>query len=154
MSTPSRTRMTAVLSPEHRARLLGIAREVKLPEGTRIFEEGRPADRFWIIQSGTVTLDIHVPGRRPAVIENLGFGELVGWSWLFPPYVWQFGAEAMTPVRAQEFEASTVRMMMDADPAFGSAIGHWVGRVLAHRLHASRMRLLDLYAPHGSGMTE
>lgn len=154
MSTPSPTRMTAVLSPEHRARLLDIARDVKLPEGTRVFEEGHPADRFWIIQSGTVTLDIEVPGRRPAVIENLGFGELVGWSWLFPPYLWQFGAEAMTPVRAQEFDAATVRMMMDADPAFGSAIGHWVGRVLAHRLHASRIRLLDLYAPHGSGMTQ
>jgi CRP-like cAMP-binding protein len=153
MRTPSPTRMTAVLSPEHRARLLGITRDVKFPEGTRIFEEGRPADRFWIIQSGTVTLDIEVPGRRPAVIENLGFGELVGWSWLFPPYVWQFGAEAMTPVRAQEFDASTVRMMMDADTAFGSAIGNWVGRVLAQRLHAARIRLLDLYAPHGSGMT-
>ncbi|MFF3459558.1 Crp/Fnr family transcriptional regulator [Streptomyces sp. NPDC002730] len=153
MSTPSPTRMTAVLSPEHRARLLGITRDVKFSEGTRIFEEGRPADRFWIIQSGTIALDIQVPGRRPAVIENLGFGELVGWSWLFPPYVWQFGAEAMTPVRAQEFDASTVRMMMDADPAFGSAIGHWVGRVFAHRLHAARIRLLDLYAPHGSGMT-
>ncbi|MCX4585723.1 cyclic nucleotide-binding domain-containing protein [Streptomyces sp. NBC_01481] len=153
MSTPSPIRMTAVLSPEHRARLLGITRDVRFPEGTRIFEEGRRADRFWIVQSGTVTLDIKVPGRRPAVIENLGFGELVGWSWLFPPHVWQFGAEAMTPVRAQEFDASTVRMMMDADPAFGSAIGNWVGRVLAHRLHAARIRLLDLYAPHGSGMT-
>ncbi|AVZ76705.1 hypothetical protein SLUN_35365 [Streptomyces lunaelactis] len=153
MSTPSPIRMTAVLAPEHRARLLGTTRDVKFPEGTRIFEEGRPADRFWIIQSGTVTLDIQVPGRSPAVIENLGFGELVGWSWLFPPYVWQFGAEAMTPVRAQEFDASTVRMMMDADPAFGSAIGNWVGRVLAHRLRAARIRLLDLYAPHGSGMT-
>ncbi|MFI2352415.1 cyclic nucleotide-binding domain-containing protein [Streptomyces sp. NPDC019443] len=154
MSTPSPTRMTAVLSSEHRARLLGIAREVKLPEGTRIFEEGRLADRFWIIQSGTVTLDIDVPGRRPVVIENLGFGELVGWSWLFPPYLWQLGAEAMTLVRAQEFNASTVRMMMDADPALGSAIGQWVGRVLAHRLHAARIRLLDLYAPHGSGLTQ
>jgi CRP-like cAMP-binding protein len=154
MSTPSPTRMTAVLSPEHRARLLGIAQEVKLPEGTRIFEEGRLADRFWIIQSGTVTLDIDVPGRRPVVIENLGFGELVGWSWLFPPYLWQLGAEAMTLVRAQEFNASMVRMMMDADPALGSAIGQWVGRVLAHRLHAARIRLLDLYAPHGSGLTQ
>ncbi|MGW7363720.1 cyclic nucleotide-binding domain-containing protein [Streptomyces sp. NPDC054841] len=154
MSSPTPTRMTAVLSAEHRARLTGLAREVNIPEGTRIFEEGGRADRFWIIRSGTVTLDIAVPGQqRPVVIESLGFGELVGWSWLFPPYVWQLGAEAMTPVRAQEFDALTVRMMMDADPAFGSAIGQWVGRVLAHRLHAARVRLLDLYAPHGSGST-
>ncbi|MEV0493064.1 Crp/Fnr family transcriptional regulator [Streptomyces atratus] len=153
MSTPTPTRMTAVLSAEHRARLLGIAREVNIPEGTHIFEEGSPADHFWIIRSGTVTLDVPVPGQRPAVIESLGFGELVGCSWLFPPYVWQLGAKAMTPVRAERFDAVTVRMMMDADPAFGSAIGQWVGRVLAHRLQAARIRLLDLYAPHGSGST-
>ncbi|MFE7774980.1 Crp/Fnr family transcriptional regulator [Streptomyces sp. NPDC057445] len=151
MSTHTPTRMTAVLSAEHRARLQEVGREVNIPEETRIFEEGGPADRFWIIRSGTVTLAIPVPGQRPVAIESLGFGELVGWSWLFPPYRWQLSAEAMTPVRAQEFDALTVRLMMDADTAFGSAIGQWVARVLAHRLHAARVRLLDLYAPRGSG---
>ncbi|MGW1894363.1 cyclic nucleotide-binding domain-containing protein [Streptomyces sp. NPDC002004] len=153
MSTPSPTRMAAALPAEFRARLMAIAKEVSFPEGLRIFEEGQVADHFWIIRSGTVTLDFAVPGRRPVVIENLGFGELVGWSWLFPPYVWQMGAEAETPVRAHEFDAARVRMMMDADPSFGSAFGHWVGRVLAHRLHAARIRLLDTYAPYGSGST-
>ncbi|MFD7613731.1 Crp/Fnr family transcriptional regulator [Streptomyces sp. NPDC059828] len=152
--TTSSIRMTAALSAEHRARLQEIAENVKFHEGCRVFEEGRRADRFWIIKSGTVSLHMSVPGRRPAVIENLGFGELVGWSWLFPPFVWQLGAEAMTPVRAQQFDARTVRMMMDADPAFGSAVGQWVGQVLAHRLHAARVRLLDLYAPYGSGITD
>lgn len=80
-------------------------------------------------------------------MESLGPGELVGWSWLFPPYVWQLGASAMTPVRAYEFDAPAIRMLMDADPAFGSAIGHWVGRVLALRLQQTRTRLLELYAP-------
>ncbi len=61
--------------------------------------------------------------------------------------MWQLGAEAMTPVRAYEFDAPAIRMLMDADPAFGSAIGHWVGRVLALRLQQTRTRLLELYAP-------
>ncbi|WP_338674170.1 cyclic nucleotide-binding domain-containing protein [Streptomyces sp. SCSIO 30461] len=152
--TTSSLRMTAALAAEHRARLLEIAEDVKFPEGYHVFEEGRLADRFWIIKSGTISLHMAVPGRRPAVIENLGFGELVGWSWLFPPFVWQLGAETMTPVRAQQFDARTVRMLMDADPALGSAVGQWVGRVLAHRLHAARVRLLDLYAPYGSGITD
>ncbi|MDH2387952.1 MULTISPECIES: Crp/Fnr family transcriptional regulator [Streptomyces] len=151
MTTPSPTRMAASLPAEYRARLMATAREVGFPENYRIFEEGQPADHFWIIRSGTVTLDFRVPGGRKAVIDSLGFGELVGWSWLYRPYVWQLGAEAMTPVRAHEFDAEVVRMMMDADPAFGSAMGHWIGRVLSHRLHATRVRLLDLYAPHGSG---
>ncbi|MFJ5533841.1 Crp/Fnr family transcriptional regulator [Streptomyces sp. NPDC093261] len=147
----SATTMTAALPAEHRERLMQLARQVSFPEGTRLFEEGRHADRFWIVRTGTVALDLHVPGRRAPVIESLGHGELVGWSWHFTPHVWQLGAEAMTPVRAYEFDAVTVRSMCDADPEFGRAIAVWVGRVLAHRLHAARTRLLDLYAPYGSG---
>ncbi|MEU6096897.1 cyclic nucleotide-binding domain-containing protein [Streptomyces sp. NPDC047079] len=147
----SATTMTAALPAEHRERLMQIARQVSFTEGTRLFEEGRHADRFWIVRTGTVALDLHVPGRRSAVIESLGHGELVGWSWHFTPHVWQMGAEAMTPVRAYEFDAVTVRAMCDADPEFGRSIATWVGRVLAHRLHAARTRLLDLYAPYGSG---
>ncbi|MFF8913959.1 cyclic nucleotide-binding domain-containing protein [Streptomyces sp. NPDC015032] len=147
----SPTRITTALPAPYRARLMQIGKEVNFDEGTRLFHEGDRADRFWILRSGTVTLDVPVPGSSPAAIENLGSGELVGWSWLFEPYVWHLGAEAMTPVRTHEFDAATVRMMMDADPAFGSAVGHWVGQVLARRLQAARIRLLDLYAPHGSG---
>lgn len=147
MSTPSPIRIAAVLSTEHRGRLMSHAREVNFPEGSRLFDEGGPAASFWIVRSGTVTLETPVPGHRAAPVESLGPGELVGWSWLFPPYVWQLSAEAMTPVRAYEFDGATVRMLMDADPAFGSAVGHWVGRVLALRLQQTRTRLLDLYVP-------
>ncbi|MET9886668.1 cyclic nucleotide-binding domain-containing protein [Streptomyces sp. NPDC006430] len=152
MRTPSPTRITA-LPAEYRAHLMEQAREVNFAEGFRLFNEGGLADRFWIVKSGVVTLDLHVPGRQPAVVESLGPGELVGWSWMITPHRWQLGAEAMTPVRAYEFDAATVRKLMDDDPAFGSAIGNWVTQVLAHRLHAARVRLLDLYAPYGSGST-
>ncbi|MEK9523345.1 Crp/Fnr family transcriptional regulator [Streptomyces sp. NPDC087908] len=152
MSTPPNLRLTAALSAGHRDRLLRCATPVDVPEDTRFFEEGGYADRFWMVRTGTVTLDVHVPGRRPAVVDSVGAGELLGWSWLFEPYRWRFGAEAMTRVRADEFDAATVRMMMDADPGFGFALDHFVGQMLAHRLFSARVRLLDLYAPHGSGM--
>jgi CRP-like cAMP-binding protein len=116
-----------------------------------MFEEGRRADRFWIVRTGAVSLDVRVPGRRPAVVETLGQGELVGWSWHFPPYLWHLGAEAMSPVRAWEFDADAVRALCVADAEFGRAVAVWVGRVVAQRLHASRVRLLDLYGPYGSG---
>ncbi|MFJ6795215.1 Crp/Fnr family transcriptional regulator [Streptomyces sp. NPDC091268] len=151
MTTPSPIRIAAVLSTEHRGRLMSHAREVNFPEGARIFEEGARAETFWIVRSGTVTLQVPVAGRRPAAVESLGPGELVGWSWLFPPFVWQLSAEAMTPVRAYEFDGPSVRLLMDADPAFGSAVGHWVGRVLALRLQQTRTRLIDLYAPRTAG---
>ncbi|MEV7069311.1 cyclic nucleotide-binding domain-containing protein [Streptomyces sp. NPDC091972] len=146
--TPS---MLRALPAEHRHRLMRMAREVSFPQGTRLFEEGSRADRFWIIRTGTVELDMRVPGRRPAVIETLRHNELVGWSWLFTPHTWHLGAEATSPVRAYEFDATAVRLMCREDPAMGSAVAQWVGDVLAHRLHSARIRLLDLYAPYGSG---
>ncbi|WP_406129766.1 cyclic nucleotide-binding domain-containing protein [Streptomyces canus] len=145
--TPS---MLRALPAEHRHRLMRLGREVSFPQGARLFEEGSRADRFWIIRTGTVELDMHVPGRRAAVIETLHHNELVGWSWLFAPHVWHLGAEATTPVRTYEFNATTVRLMCQDDPAMGSAIALWVGDVLAHRLRSARTRLLDLYAPYGA----
>ncbi|MEU8687946.1 cyclic nucleotide-binding domain-containing protein [Streptomyces sp. NPDC048665] len=147
----SATTMNAALDPAYRERLIRLAREVSFETGTRLFEEGRRADRFWIVRTGNVALDLHVPGRRAAVIETLGHGELVGWSWHFPPCLWHLGAEATSPVRAWEFDAEAVRTLCAEDAAFGRAIAVWVGQVVAQRLHASRVRLLDLYAPYGSG---
>ena len=146
--TPS---MLRALPAEQRHRLMRVAREVTIPQGARLFEEGGRADRFWIIRTGTVALDMHVPGRRAAVIETLRHNELVGWSWLFAPHTYHLGAEATTPVRAYEFDATAVRLMCQEDPAMGNAVAQWVGDVLAHRLHSARIRLLDLYAPYGSG---
>ncbi|MBD0422719.1 cyclic nucleotide-binding domain-containing protein [Streptomyces sp. TRM S81-3] len=147
----STTTLARALPADHRERLMRIAREVSIDAGTRLFEEGSRADRFWIVRTGTVTLDLRVPGRRAAVIESLGPGELVGWSWHFPPYQWHLGCEAMSPVRAWEFDAATVRAMCADDPEFGRAVAVWVGNVVADRLHAARRRLLDLFAPYGSG---
>ncbi|MFD8424081.1 cyclic nucleotide-binding domain-containing protein [Streptomyces sp. NPDC059466] len=143
--------MLRALPAEHRQRLMRVAREVSFPQGARLFEEGGHADRFWIVRTGTVDLDMRVPDRRAAVIESLRHNELVGWSWLFAPHAYHLGAEATTPVRAYEFDATAVRAMCHDDPVLGLAVAEWVGGILAHRLRSARTRLLDLYAPHGSG---
>ncbi|MEV5312478.1 cyclic nucleotide-binding domain-containing protein [Streptomyces sp. NPDC052610] len=145
------TTLARALPAEHRERLMRLAREASFEEGTRLFEEGQRADRFWVVRTGTVVLDLHVPGRRSAVIESLGQGQLVGWSWHFPPHMWHLGAQATTRVRAYEFDARAVRALCEQDAAFGRAVALWVGQVVADRLHAARIRLLDLYAPYGSG---
>ncbi|MBQ0855578.1 cyclic nucleotide-binding domain-containing protein [Streptomyces sp. BH-SS-21] len=151
MLATSTPRLSEALPAEQTHRLMRLAREVSFAPGTRVFEEGGRADHFWIVRTGTVALDLRVPGRGSPVIDTLGHGELVGWSWLFPPYVWQLGAEAVSAVEAYELDASTVRLMCQSDPALGTAVGQWVGRVLSRRLHTARTRLLDLYAPDGSG---
>ncbi|MBN0043725.1 cyclic nucleotide-binding domain-containing protein [Streptomyces actuosus] len=151
MNAPVTTSMPRALPAEHRQRLMALAHEVAFPQGTRLFDEGGRAERFWVIRTGTVDLDMRVPGRRPAVIDSLGHNELVGWSWLFAPHIWHLGAEAATPLRAYEFDAAEVRALCKADPEFGLNVTQWVGDVLAQRLRAARTRLLDLYAPYGSG---
>ncbi|WP_345981426.1 cyclic nucleotide-binding domain-containing protein [Streptomyces sp. DSS69] len=149
MRTLSPARLANALSAQDRERLMEYGREHNFPQGNRLFEEGSDADRFWIVRSGTVTLDMRVPGRGAAIIERLGPGELVGWSWLLRPYIWHNSAEAETPVRADQFNATAVRTAMNEDPAFGAMIGNWVTSVLAYRLQETRLRLLDEYAVHG-----
>ncbi|MFD5075068.1 cyclic nucleotide-binding domain-containing protein [Streptomyces sp. NPDC058371] len=148
-ASPTSTMLRA-LPVEPREQLMCLAREVSFPQGTRLFKEGGRADRFWIIRTGTIALDMHVPGRQAAVIETLGHNELVGWSWLFGPHTWCLGAETQSPVRAYEFDAEAVRAMWRADPALGMALTQWVGDVVARRLRSARTRLLDVYAPYGS----
>ncbi|MFG3479531.1 cyclic nucleotide-binding domain-containing protein [Streptomyces sp. NPDC047980] len=135
-------------------RLMACSHEVSFPAGTRIFDEGDPADRFWIIRTGSVTLDLQAHGRRAATVETLGHGDLLGWSWLVPPYKWRLGAEAFSLVRAHEFDARAVRGLCDVDPVFGLALTRHALEVVAHRLQATRIRLLDTYAPHGSGVMQ
>ncbi|MER6102913.1 cyclic nucleotide-binding domain-containing protein [Streptomyces sp. NPDC001832] len=139
------------LPPGHREQLVATARDVSFPDGTRIFEEGGVADRFWIIRSGHVALDIHVPGRSEAVVETLGEGDLLGWSWLFEPYRWHLGAQARSTVSASEFDAERVRAACEKDPSFGLALTNCVAQVIARRLKSTRIRLLDLYGPPDAG---
>ncbi|MFE2157968.1 cyclic nucleotide-binding domain-containing protein [Streptomyces lydicus] len=135
--------------PDRRQQLTDLAREVSLPRATRLFEEGRRADRFWIIRSGQVALDQHVPGRRALVVETLGRDELLGWSWLFPPYLWHLGAQTVGPVEAVEFDAALVRALCESDAVLGRAMYRYVAETVADRLHGTRTRLLDLYGPQG-----
>ncbi|PAU48273.1 cyclic nucleotide-binding domain-containing protein [Streptomyces albireticuli] len=128
-----------------------LGREVSFPAGARIFEEGGRADHFWVIRDGGVNLDIHVPGRRSAVVETLGAGRLLGWSWLCPPHQWHLGAEATSPVHAWEFDASEVLALCERDPELDHALLTYVVEVIGRRLRAARTRLLDLYGPYGSG---
>jgi CRP-like cAMP-binding protein len=122
--------------------LAEAAHDVSFPAKHRLFEDGGHASRFWLIQSGHVRLDLHVPGEGPVTIETIGMGELLGLSWLFPPYRWTFGAVAVTPVEAFEFDAPIVREACAADPGLGYELNERITRAMAKRLQATRIRLI------------
>ncbi|UQA97597.1 cyclic nucleotide-binding domain-containing protein [Streptomyces halobius] len=146
------TRLLVALPAAHRDRLMTLAHQVGFDQDARIFEEGATADRFWVLRSGSVSLDLQVPGRRRVAVATLGPGDLLGWSWLFPPYKWDFGAEAFSPVRAYEFEGAAVRALCEAEPALGLELVRTITEILAHRLVATRTKLIDHMATHRTAM--
>ena len=114
--------------------------------GQRLFDEGGIADRFWLIERGNIALDMGIPGRGDQIVETLGPGTVLGWSWLHAPYRWHFGAVARVATTTIAFDAASVRRRCDTDPAFGYAMLRSFTPVITERLQATRLRLLDLYA--------
>ncbi|MGW6909439.1 cyclic nucleotide-binding domain-containing protein [Streptomyces sp. NPDC054940] len=139
--------LTALPQPQ-RERLMSLAREVSFPEDARIFEAGGTADRFWVIRSGAVCLDQRVTSIQRVTVASLGAGDLLGWSWLFPPFQWDFGAEAFSPVRAYEFDAAEVLRLCEEDPGLGMSLVRHVAEILAHRLEMTRGKLMEQYGQH------
>jgi CRP-like cAMP-binding protein len=129
----------------HLDALAEAASEVIFPAGHRIFADGDYADKFWLIQSGYVALDVLVPGESLAVVGRVGIGGLVGWSWLVPPYQWAFGAVCVTEVRAFEFNAQAVRDCCAADPALREELTRRLFQVVAGRLQDTRTKLITRY---------
>ncbi|MGW1953011.1 cyclic nucleotide-binding domain-containing protein [Streptomyces sp. NPDC001920] len=138
-------KLLTALPPPQRERLMSLARDVAFPEDARIFEAGGTADRFWVIRSGAVSLDQRVTPVQRVTVASLGAGDLLGWSWLFPPYRWDFGAEAFSPVRAHEFDAAQVLRLCEEDPRLGMSLVRHVAEILAHRLELTRGRLMEQY---------
>jgi CRP-like cAMP-binding protein len=130
------------ISRDHLAMLAQAASDVTVPARHRFFEDGGHATHFWLVQSGHVTVDVHVPGQGRVPIDSIGMGQLVGWSWLFPPFSWAFGAVAASPVEAFEFDARAVRACCASDPALGYEVTRRLAQVVTKRLRTTRSRLI------------
>src|SRR5262249_53839240 len=128
------------------ARLVGAAVAVSMPAGRRLFDEGAPANKCWLLTAGHVALDLHMPGRANLIVETLGRGAVLGFSWLPPPHEWQFGAEALEPTEALELDGATVTALCDSHPELGYQLTLRFLAAAVQRLQATRIRLLDLYA--------
>lgn len=123
----------------------GCARNVALRPGEMLLREGGAADTFYLVRRGRVAIEVLSPASGPVVVETVGPGGCVGWSWLFPPYRWHFDARALEPVGAVAVDGACLRSKADSDPALGYALMTRVSAVLLERLQATRVRLLDLY---------
>jgi CRP/FNR family transcriptional regulator, cyclic AMP receptor protein len=138
------------MTPGHLDALAEVGADVSFPAGHRIFEDGGFAGKFWLIQSGHVTLDMQVPGQGRVFVDNVGMGELLGCSWLSPPCRWELGAVCAGPLRAFEFDAAAVRARCASDPLFGYELTQRLLRVFAKRLQRTRTRLAASSAARGA----
>jgi CRP/FNR family cyclic AMP-dependent transcriptional regulator len=131
------------------ALVAGCAHNVAFEAGHLILAEGGVADSLYLLRRGRVSLEVHDPGRGRLVVETIGAGKVLGWSWLFPPYVWQFDARVIEPVGAISVDGACLRAKAEQDPAFGYELMKRFGAVMLERLQAARVRLFDLYGTAG-----
>jgi CRP-like cAMP-binding protein len=134
----------AGLAREHLATLAACASDAEFDPGEQIAREGGSADAFYVVRAGTVAIELHAPGRS-LTIETIGPGEVLGWSWLFPPHRWHFDARALSPVAATRFDGACLRAACEADAALGYDLTKRFAQVFVDRLRWTRLRLLDVY---------
>jgi CRP-like cAMP-binding protein len=137
------------LDPDLIEFLAGCARNVHFSDGEIIFKEGGKADTFYVIRKGRVAIQVHYPAGGGNVFDTAEAGDVLGWTWLVPPYKWIFDATASEETSAVAFDGQCLRDKCEADPAVGYALMKRVMLVMYDRLHAARMRLLDLYGAGG-----
>ncbi|HTI72304.1 MAG TPA: cyclic nucleotide-binding domain-containing protein [Candidatus Limnocylindria bacterium] len=113
-------------------------------EGEWIFREDDPANRFYLIQTGQVALQSNIRDRGRLLIEMLGPGDVLGWSWLFPPNYWRFDARATTPVDALFFHGTRLRAECESNHVFGFQLMKRMNKVIVERLQSERKRLVQL----------
>jgi len=133
------------LKPAHLLLLSDNAMRMRYEANDRIFREGDPANRFYLIEQGQVSLQSRRPDGSPVVVQILGPGEVLGWSWLFPPYYWHFDAQALAPTTAIFFYGTRLREQCELDHDFGYEMMKRMTQVVIHRLQAARKQLISIH---------
>ena len=133
------------MDPRYLQLAVGCAANVRFNAGELIFQQGYDAEHFYLIRAGKVALEIHVPGRGGLTIQTLGAGDVLGWSWLVPPYNWRFDGRAAEVTRAIVFDGKCLRGKCEEDHELGYELQKRVISILGEHLDATRFRLLDVY---------
>ena len=131
------------MKPEHLALLTDGAKTSQFNAGDVLFREGEPANQFYLIESGKIALENHAPPSSTTLVHTLGAGEVLGWSWLFPPFIWHFQARAIAPTEVIQLNGAHLLVNAERDHDFGYAVMKRVAQVVIHRLQATRRHRLD-----------
>ncbi|MEW6305067.1 MAG: Crp/Fnr family transcriptional regulator [Verrucomicrobiota bacterium] len=130
------------MKPEHLKVLAGVSMRSEFTRDERIFREGESANRFYLIEQGKVALESGDEDGGVTTIQTIGAGDVLGWSWLFPPYYWHFDARALEPTKAIFLYGTRLREQCEADPALGYELMKRMAAIIITRLQATRKQLL------------
>ena len=133
------------MTSEHLALIAGCAVNRVFEDGDLLAREGDPANTFYVLRRGDVALEIHIPQRGALVIETLHAHDLVGWSWLVPPYRTQFDVRSVGTSHTIAFDGGCLRGKCEQDAVLGYEILRRFAPVIVERLQATRLRLIDVY---------
>ncbi len=133
------------LKEEHLDLIVGCASNVRFDASTFIFHEGEEANKFYLIRHGRVALEVSAPGRQALTIQTLRDGDILGWSWLIPPYYWLYDARAVELTRAIALDGKCLRKKCEDDHDFGYELLKRFSQVMEQGLQATRLQLLDIY---------
>lgn len=136
----------AGLDEEFCTLVCGCARNVRFEAGQYLFREGGPADQFYLLRHGRVALEMAMPGRGAVTFQTVNAGEIVGVSWLIPPYRWAYDAKALELVRAIAMDGACLRRKCEEDHDLGYDVMMRLMPILVERLNSARMQMLDVYA--------
>jgi CRP-like cAMP-binding protein len=135
----------AGLDEEFLELVCGCAKNVRFEPGKYLFREGGSADQLYLIREGRVSLEIAAPGIDAVTFQTVGEGEIVGVSWLFPPYRWNYDVRALDRVRAIGMDATCLRNKCEDDHDLGYDVMKRLVPILVQRLQATRLQVLDVY---------
>jgi CRP-like cAMP-binding protein len=127
------------------ALLTDCAMAAHFKPGQVILREGEIANRFYLIESGKVVLESGEDFGDPVIVETIGAGDLLGWSWMFPPYVWHFTARAVEPTEAIFFYGTILREYCERDPSLGYELFKRMAPIMLKRLQAARKKMLAVH---------
>ena len=133
------------LDPEYLDIIVGCAANQRFDAGEFIFREGEDANRVYLIRQGKVALEVFAPNRGAIVIQTLDEAELLGWSWLIPPYQWRFEARAIELSRAVVIDGRCLRAKCEENHDLGYELLKRFSVMVGQRLDATRLQLIDIY---------
>ena len=129
--------------------LAAKAQKRRLDSGRVLFHQGDRAEHFYLILAGHLSLGIPALEGPTLELQDLGPGEIAGWSWLMPPNLWNFQARARTALEFVEFDGVAILAHCEDDPRFGYEIVKRFSALMSERLQFARQKMMQEWKPLG-----